>query len=235
MSKILITGADRGLGRALSEQFLQNGHIVYAGQYMPEWKELDSLKSHYPDRLFLVPLNIGDLSSIEKAYGQVSEETDSLDILIHNAGMIGTDSRIRESVSQTDCGNVYRVNALGPLQVTQTFLPLLSREGGEQKVAFISSEAGSIALAHRRSQYAYGMSKAALNMEVRILHNTLQNMGYEFYLYHPGWMRTYMKGDKATVGDMEPEESAESAYAFFTGEAPTYLEMVDVYQRAWAF
>jgi hypothetical protein len=59
------------------------------------------------------------------------------------------------------------------------------------------------------------MSKTALNMEVSILFNLLRPEGYTFRVYHPGWMRTYMWGTKSTTGDMEPEEAAVPALAYF--------------------
>ena len=59
------------------------------------------------------------------------------------------------------------------------------------------------------------MSKSALNMAVSILFNDLHPEGFTFRLYHPGWIRSYMRGVKSTVGDMEPEEAAIPALKFF--------------------
>jgi NAD(P)-dependent dehydrogenase (short-subunit alcohol dehydrogenase family) len=47
--KVFLTGADRGVGYALCEEFLQGGHTVLAGQYMPQWPQLQALQQRYPD------------------------------------------------------------------------------------------------------------------------------------------------------------------------------------------
>ncbi len=59
------------------------------------------------------------------------------------------------------------------------------------------------------------MSKAALNMATRILYNHLRPEGYTFRVYHPGWIRSYIRGSKSTVGDLEPEEAAVPALDYF--------------------
>jgi hypothetical protein len=59
------------------------------------------------------------------------------------------------------------------------------------------------------------MSKAALNMGVKIMFNALRPEGYTFRLYHPGWMRSYMSGTKNPDADLEPEEAAVPALAYF--------------------
>ena len=81
------------------------------------------------------------------------------------------------------------------------------------------------------------MSKSMLNMEVKLLFNELRPKGYTFRLYHPGWVRSYMSGVKATVGKLEPEESAQVAVRQFTeGRAcEDILMVVDVYDAVWAF
>jgi NAD(P)-dependent dehydrogenase (short-subunit alcohol dehydrogenase family) len=108
----------------------------------------------------------------------------------------------------------YDVNALGPLRVVEAFLPLTQRSD-MKRLAFISSEAGSINRSERKGWFGYCMSKTALNMAAGILFNRLRPEGYTFRLYYPGWMRTYMRGAKATQGDMEPEEAATYALAYF--------------------
>ncbi len=54
---VLITGADRGLGFALTKDFLARGDVVFAGQFMEEWGELEELQGNYPDRLHRIPLD----------------------------------------------------------------------------------------------------------------------------------------------------------------------------------
>ncbi len=59
------------------------------------------------------------------------------------------------------------------------------------------------------------MSKAALNMATRLLFNDLRPAGFTFRLYHPGWIRSYISGVKGVEADLEPEEAAIPALAYF--------------------
>lgn len=74
-------------------------------------------------------------------------------------------------------------------------------------------------------------------MGVKILFNHLRPEGYTFRVYHPGWMRTYMRGVKSTQGDMEPEEAAAPALAYFLQDLPATEEdrlvMRDWQGREW--
>ena len=65
------------------------------------------------------------------------------------------------------------------------------------------------------------MSKAALNMAVKNLSNDLVPKGYSFRLYDPGWMRTYMSGEKNLEALLEPEEAAAKALAHFLNDSVT--------------
>ena len=91
---------------------------------------------------------------------------------------------------------------IGPLRVVQQFLSLMDK--GEMKLILnISSEAGSIADSKRENQFVYCMSKAALNMQSKILHNYLQPRGFIVLIVHPGWMRTNMGGPSAAINSDE--------------------------------
>ena len=117
--------------------------------------------------------------------------TDHIDGLINNAGIYSptAERSIRDPQDYTEMQRLYDVIALGPLRMVQAFLSLTDRES-LKRLCFVSSEAGSIARAERTSLFGYCMSKAALNMEVKILFNDLHPDGYTFRVYHPGWIRS---------------------------------------------
>lgn len=211
-----VTGADRGLGLALVAGLLARGWRVFAGQYQPAWPELGALASRFPTTLHLVPLDVTAVESAGAAAHAVSATVDHLDVLINNAGVTTPTSArsIREPQDYAEMQRVYDVNALGPLRVVEAFLPLTDRSA-LKRLCFVSSEAGSIARSTRIQDYGYCMSKAALNMATKILFNHLHPAGYTFRVYHPGWIRSYMSGSKATVGDLEPEEAAVPALGYF--------------------
>jgi NAD(P)-dependent dehydrogenase (short-subunit alcohol dehydrogenase family) len=225
-----VTGADRGLGLALCAGLLERGWQVFAGQYMPEWPELANLMVKHPGKLVCVPLDVARIDSARAAAQVVDKTSGKVDLLINNAGILSLtmERSIREPQDYDEIHRVYDVNSLGPLRVVETFLPLMER-GEMKRLCFVSSEAGSIARSSRTSWFSYCMSKGALNMAVKILFNDLRPQGYTFRLYHPGWVRTYMSGQKATQGDMEPEEAAGYAIPFFTDpfEDENHLALID--------
>lgn len=236
MKTVVITGADRGLGLALCREFLEKAYRVYAGQFMPEWPELNQLLQQYPETLRLVPLDVGDPESVARAAETIGRETDVVDILINNAGVTARgEGTLWEEMDLSKSLNAFRVNCVGTMQMVHHLLPLM--QTGERRLCFISSEAGSIGVCARESFSGYCMSKAALNMGIRLLFNRLQPQGYRFRLYHPGWMRTYMSGKKTDIGKIEAEESAQVAVAQFLEDRnwEDRLVMLDCYGQAWPF
>ena len=212
----LVTGADRGLGRALVEGLLSNGWTVLAGQHL-DWDELDQLATRFPDTLRILPLNVSSDDSVLAAADLAAERVSHLDVLIANAGINRSAhlNSVREPLDYEDMQAEFSVNALGPLRVVRAFLPLLDRSD-LKRLCFVSSEAGSIGASERTGWFGYCMSKAALNMAVKNLSNDLGGEGFTFRLYHPGWLRTYMRGTKNLKADMEPEEAASVALRYFT-------------------
>lgn len=235
MKTVLITGADRGLGFSLAQQFLEMGFIVYAGQYMPRWQSLKLLKEIWQDRLYIVPLDTTDEGAIKDAVKFIKDKSGTLDMLINNAGIIRKDEEIFAEVSKKDIMAQFQVNVLGALKVTENMLPLM--ETGMKRLCYVSSEAGSVGNAHRTDTFGYCMSKSALNMAVRLMHNELYEKGFTFRIYHPGWLKSYMTGDEKMQGQLEPEESAAVAAKQFVSDRCTehILAMQDVDGYLWSF
>ena len=112
---VLITGANRGIGRALVEEALRRGaQRVYAGTRGP-WQHSDK-------RVTPLTLDVTNAAQIQRAVGQV----DSLDVLINNAGIAMYDDLSKPEVIEQHL----KVNLFGPLNVTRAFLPLLKRSKG---------------------------------------------------------------------------------------------------------
>jgi len=207
METVFISGADRGLGLSLVRQFLRAGFHVFAGLYGPHWPALPELQPAFPDTLTVVALDVANMDTVRQAVQHVAERTSALDILINNAGVHLEPQRTPlEALDLADghLGRTMAVNALGPLRLTQQFYPLLS-QGSRKLLLNISSEAGSIGACRRDREFAYCMSKAALNMQARLLQNYLGPQGFKVLAIHPGWMRTDMGGREA---DITPEQAA---------------------------
>lgn len=212
----VVSGADRGLGQALTAGLLEQGWRVFAGQFMPEWPELLTLAASYPQTLTCVPLDVADEHTVQAAAQTVRDAAGRVDLLINNAG-VGTPTSprtLREAQDYAEMHRLYAVNALGPIRMVEAFLPLMD-SSAYKRLCFVSSEAGSVGRARRTSWYGYCMSKAALNMAVKIMFNHLRAEGYTFRVYHPGWVRSYMSGRKNLEATLEPEVAACHALAYF--------------------
>jgi NAD(P)-dependent dehydrogenase (short-subunit alcohol dehydrogenase family)/type 1 glutamine amidotransferase len=232
----LVTGADRGLGFGLVSGLLAQGWRVFAGQNMPEWPELDDLAEQYPYDLHIVPLDVSSIEAAQAAAQAVAARVPHLDMLINNAGVSTRTNpvTIREGLDYAEMHRLFDVNSLGPLRVVEAFLPLLDR-GTFRRLCFVSSEAGSIGRSYRKAWFGYCMSKAALNMGVKNLFNDLRPAGYTFRVYHPGWVRSYMSGQKNSEADLEPEEAAAYAISIFVDprEDEDRLALIDYHGNEW--
>ncbi|NLY89710.1 MAG: SDR family oxidoreductase [Firmicutes bacterium] len=207
---VLITGAGRGIGLALTKEFLAAGYRVFAGIRKTSHL-IEKEQGQYPTLLSPIPLDVTEMASVRAAAAKISAQTPALEILINNAGVyLGDKTQPLEELDLEDnhLQQTMEVNAFGPLRVVQQFLPLLTA-GRKRIIINISSEAGSIGDCWRKQEYAYAMSKAALNMQTRILHNYLSPRGFKVKAIHPGWVRTDMGGKEA---DLDPATSAEGIF-----------------------
>ena len=238
MPGVLITGADRGLGFSLCKEFLKRGWEVYAGKYLDDYALLDE-EAHKNSSLHIIPLDMGSKESIEAAVSSLAEYP--LDMFISNAALMGiVQCSLDEAPMDLEAvWNSFNVNALGPIRLAEKLLPLLAR-GSMKRLCFVSSEVSSIVLMKNRgsSPFPYPMSKTALNMGVRILHNHLYPLGYTFRLFHPGWMKRRQKdGSLSETALYDPDFIGSTAARYF--EAPLRdehrLVMVDYSGYEWTF
>ncbi len=207
---ILITGADKGLGFSLAKRFLQGGYGVFAGIHVSD-RNLKPLAENYPGLLTTVPLDVAEIESVRAAARQVAALAPALDIVINNAAIYPAESPQPLEQLDFDAPTFQRtmeINAFGPLRVVQQFCPLLEK-GRRKLIVNISSEAGSLTDCQRQAVFAYCMSKAALNMQSKILQNYLGARGFKVLAVHPGWLKTDMGGPDATL---PPDDSAEGIY-----------------------
>jgi NAD(P)-dependent dehydrogenase (short-subunit alcohol dehydrogenase family) len=207
-----ITGADRGLGLGLVKVLLEKDYKVYAGSYLPDWHELQEIKAKYPEDLVILSLDVNSDESVLQAAQSIEAATGSLNLLINNAGNAKDRSgTILDPQYFEDIRSLYETNTLGPLRVTQSVIKLLLKADVKTLVN-ISSVAGSVSTITRNHQYGYTMSKAAVNMQSKLIHNHLHDQGLKVLAIHPGWMRSHLFGDIERMKDapLEPIESARS-------------------------
>lgn len=206
---VLITGASKGIGYALTKILLaENFHVIGTSR---TGKILDiKNKNFYP-----LQLNLSDKESIEKASNEIKAKYKSVDILINNAG-IGPDldTFLPElaSFEQT-----FQVNVTGTVFFTESIINIIPNQG---KIINISSEMGALTICERTDSVAYRMSKSALNMYTKILTNRLRDT-VKVAAVHPGWVKTTIAEDNIINGRLTAEESASKIFNFINTDFKT--------------
>lgn len=181
MATILITGASRGIGLELCAQLSARGDDVIAVCRTPG-ADLPKLGVRIIDGI-----DVSDPASIDRLRSALDGET--LDVLVNNAGILRSDRF--GSLDYDTMLEQFRVNALGPLRVTEALADSL-KEGS--KVAIVSSRVGSIADNGSGGMYGYRASKTAVNQIGTNLKHHFRPRGIAVALLHPGMVATGMTG-----------------------------------------
>jgi NAD(P)-dependent dehydrogenase (short-subunit alcohol dehydrogenase family) len=219
----LVTGANRGLGLEFTRQLLDRGYVVFATCRRPDAaKALHDVEQVHSHRIHILPLDVTDTASIDAAFQDVVAHTEQLHLVINNAGIDGGGRSDRfEALDPGRMARVFRVNAIGPVQITQRAQPLLAgaAEAGEQAtVVNISSSLGSIARTTGTSTWqSYRASKAALNMLTRLMAFDLAADDVLAVALTPGWVQTDMGGAGASL---TPETSVNGMLHVIDGLSP---------------
>lgn len=217
MFTVLISGANRGLGLEFVRQYLEEGcRVIALCRDVKKATELATTDSSR-GKLEIYEADVTDFGAIRGLAGRIGDQP--IDILINNAGVFGpkpqADGDMRQSLGHIDTDimtSVYRVNALGPLVLTEVFLDqVLASE--QKKVITISSVMGSVAET-QGGLYAYRMSKAAVNMAMVNLAREMASKGIIAVSVSPGWVKTDMGGDQASIS---PADSISKVRAIIAG------------------
>lgn len=209
MKTVLITGASKGIGFALTQKFLNNGHKVIGTSRTGKVEDL----SH--PNLEIFKLDLSDNETTNDLNKLFEHKNIELDILINNAGIgpdLDTLKPDKDSFKQT-----FDVNVTGTVFFTELFCKHIKIGG---KIINISSKMGSIELCERTDSTAYRMSKTALNMYSKILTNRLLDK-QTIATVHPGWVRTTIAKDNIVNGRLSADESATKIFDFVTSNFET--------------
>ena len=197
MKKILVTGANRGLGLGLVKKFLKNNEkVICTTRNISKSKELILCKEKYNDNLEICELDLLDKESPNILSNFLGDKP--IDLFINNAGVIGHSAQHFKSVSLNHWLDVLKVNLIAPLLITQSIIKNIEKSS-ERKIYFISSKVGSIEDNKSGGMYIYRSSKTALNQVVKSLSIDLKPLGISVISLHPGWVRTEMGGPNALI------------------------------------
>jgi len=211
MQNILVTGANRGIGLALTRRFLELGQRVFAGVRKPSAASpLADLPLEQRERLTIIGLDVTSDESVRQAAARVASYTPRLDVLVNMAGVSPAphDARL-DAVDLAKCREAFEINVLGPLRTAQAFAPLLRAAASAERPARlvnVSSGVASMAGKDNGMFYAYCVSKTALNMLSLTQSFDLKGDHVCVVALDPGWVRTDLGGPNAHLA---PEESAQ--------------------------
>ena len=209
MNHVFITGANRGIGFALTHEFLltSDDYIFVTYRSPDSSQDLLSLADAHPDRITPIRMDVTDSDHIRDAVSTVKQHTPKLDLLINNAGMLIQEANFSD-ISADNLLKTFKTNVLGVLLVTQNLLELL-RLGNNARIINISSEAGSISTWEKTIIGSYAISKSALNMLTKITSVQLQDDNIITVAVHPGNIKT----DMGPENDTPPETCAKNLIA----------------------
>ena len=196
MPTTLITGANRGIGLALTREFTARGHTVIATARDPG--AATDLKA---TGATLYRLDVADAEAIAALKSELGDTP--IDVLINNAGIAGG----RQPIGETDFDSFVEtliVNTIAPVRMLETFTDNVAASE-LKRMTVISSQLGSIANTTASWGMIYRTSKAGVNMAYRAAATALAEKGITCLTLHPGHVETDMGGAGAPV---KPADSA---------------------------
>lgn len=205
MTTVLVTGANRGIGLELVRQYAaDDSKVIACCRDVDSATELAELaKTH---DVAIEPLDVTDLDAIDALangwpYGPI-------DILVNNAGIFGPKAQAendwRQSFGHMDYdiwAKVLRTNLMAPIKMAEAFASYVAASE-VKKIVTISSAVSSIADTET-GLYAYRTSKSGLNMAMATLANELRGQSIAVGIFCPGWVRTRMGGEGASVSPQD--------------------------------
>jgi NAD(P)-dependent dehydrogenase (short-subunit alcohol dehydrogenase family) len=207
----LITGTSRGLGRAITEAALAEGHAVLATARRPDLP--GDLVAKYGDRLRQVPLDVTDPDAAEAAVRAAVEAFGRLDVVVNNAGY--ADLASVEDVTPEDFRAQIDTNLLGVVNVTKAALPVL-REQSEGHIIQVSSVGDRVTTP---GLSAYQAAKWAVAGFSEVLAQEVGPLGIKVTVLEPGGMRTDWAGSSMAIPPVsEPYRKTVGALAERFGE-----------------
>lgn len=185
----VITGASRGIGRAVAERFAAEGaHVVALARTVGALEELDDAIVRAGGSTTLVPVHLAELDKLDQLGPSLYERFGKIDIFVANAGALGTLGPVTHHDAK-DWEEVFKINVHANWRLMRTLEPAL-RLSDAGRAIFVTSGA-----AHKLRAYwgAYATSKIALEMMVKTWAQELASTAIRVNLLSPGPVATRMR------------------------------------------
>lgn len=197
----LITGASRGLGRALADELARRGaHVVLVAREVAPLADVVAGIRARGGVAHAVAGDIADTDAIHRIAGQAQALVGEIGLLVHNASTLGpVPLRLLLDTDCEDLASVLETNVIGPFRLTKVIAGAMALRGAGT-IVHISSDAAVEAYARWG---AYGISKAAQDHLSRVLAAELDGTGVRVLAVDPGEMDTRMHADAVPDADRE--------------------------------
>ncbi|MDQ1095198.1 MULTISPECIES: SDR family NAD(P)-dependent oxidoreductase [Chryseobacterium] len=205
MKKILITGANQGIGFEAAKQLAGLGHYVYLGSRsqsngIEAQEKLHEAGFHNVE---CIELDVTDVKSIQSVKHILESKEHQLDVLINNAGIAGEQPQTMSTGNMANLRNVFETNFFGAVQTTQLLMDLLKKSDAP-RIINVSSPLGSLSIQtdsqspNFRIYDAYSASKTALNAFTVLLSKELQDTNFSVISVEPGYTASNLNGYQGT-------------------------------------
>ncbi|MDY6880389.1 MAG: SDR family oxidoreductase [Desulfatiglans sp.] len=198
LTRVLITGGNRGLGLEWVKQYAESGWKVFATCRHPsEAADLRDLAVLHKN-ITIHRMDVTKPDEINAIAVELQDE--SIDVLLNNAGVYlekYMDIRLG-CLRYEDWMHTFEVNTLGAMRLAEAFHDHIAKSR-KRLIAVISTHMGSIADIVDGGDYYYRSSKTALNAAMKGLSCELKSEGIGVLLLHPGWVKTRMGGQDTSL------------------------------------
>ncbi len=198
----LVTGANKGIGFEVVRQLRRKRLHVFlgarnsdAGKAAAEKLNREGKEENDGGTLTFLKIDISNPESIKRAAEEFSKQSDRLDALVNNAGILLDDDKDILKITPEIFETTLSTNTLGPLLVSQAFIPFLKKSAAP-RIVNVSSGGGQLTDGADGWAPAYCISKTALNGVTVQLAAALPKFAVNSVC--PGWVRTDMGGANAT-------------------------------------
>lgn len=224
-----ITGANRGIGFETARQLVQQNISVFLGARSEAngREAVEKLRKEGLQNVQYIPIEITNEQTVQKAVQTVTNQVNSLDILINNAGVLGSMPQNAVDFPVEKFKRIFEVNFFGTVRTTQAFLPLLSI-ASVPTIINVTSGLSSLAL-HKNPEWhhyedvvkfaAYGPSKTALNAYTLMLSKEMKDTSFCINAVSPGITSTRSTNYKGK--DVSDAAAFIVKYATMGADAPT--------------
>ncbi len=186
---VMITGASKGLGRALAIKFAEEGaKVAICARNLGPLKEVEKELRMMGAEVVALEADVSDARDVDRFVSVTEEAWGSVDVLFNNASVFGPGPRLLVDYPEESFLEVLRINTLNPFLVTKRVLPgMISR--GRGSIVNLTSEAGRTGFAEWG---AYGISKFAVEGLTGTWADELGDTGVRVNMVDPGEMDTEM-------------------------------------------